>query len=94
MTDSTDHKNEWVLKKEVSVGDVVAFIAASVAIIYAYSTLDSRLSVLEIISTKGEKMQASIDARQDAEFSRYQQRIDSSLKSINDKLDKLIDKSK
>ena len=94
MTDSTDHKNGWVLKKEVSVGDVVAFVAALIAIIYAYSTLDSRVRILEVITTKGEKMQSSIDSRQDAESSRYQQRIDMQLKAINEKLDRLIEKSK
>lgn len=78
----------WRFKKEVAIGDLVAFVTACIAIIVAYSTLDRRLAVLETVAaTQQEK-----DSRQDADSIRYQQRIDETLREMNRKLDRLIER--
>jgi hypothetical protein len=78
----------WTLKKEVSIGDLIAFTSAGLAVIYAYSTLDSRVKVLE----ENRASQQRIDQRQDEESIRYQARIDATLSQINAKLDRLVER--
>lgn len=47
-TESKLLNNErWVLKKEVSLGDVLAVLVALCSVILAYAKLDSRITVLE-----------------------------------------------
>lgn len=84
----TPDRRKWHVKKEISVGDLIAFVMAAVAVITAYSTLDKRLAVIE------EKVvtQAVTDARQDGEALRYQSRIDAALTEINRKLDRLVER--
>ena len=53
----------WQFEKRVSVGDIIAFVAAFLAVIYAYTTLDRRVAVLEAIAVQ----QEANDRRQDAE---------------------------
>lgn len=77
----------WRLKKEISLGDILAFASAACAVLYAYFTLDLRITRLE--DTK--IVQQALDVRQDADFLRYQQRIDDALRDINRKLDRLIE---
>ncbi len=83
-----EEKRGWRFKKEIAVGDLVAFATACIAIIVAYSTLDRRLAVIESATiTQHER-----DSRQDAESLRYQQRIDEALRDMNRKLDRLIER--
>jgi hypothetical protein len=78
----------WTLKKEVSIGDLIAFTSAALAVIYAYSTLDSRVKILE----EHRVSQQRTDQRQDEEHIRYQVRIDATLAQINAKLDRLMER--
>jgi hypothetical protein len=78
----------WRIKKEISLGDLIAFAAASLSVVYAYTTLDKRLAILEAAAV----VQATVDNRQDIESTRYQQRIDESLRDINRKLDRLVER--
>jgi hypothetical protein len=78
----------WTLKKEISLGDLIAFTSAGLAVIYAYSTLDSRVKVLE----ESKVVQQRTDQRQDEEHIRYQVRIDATLSQINAKLDRLVER--
>jgi hypothetical protein len=78
----------WTLKKEVSLGDLIAFTSAALAVIYAYSTLDSRVKILE----ENKAIQQRNDQRQDDESIRYQARIDATLSQINGKLDRLVER--
>ena len=80
--------DRWRLKKEVSLGDLIAFTSAALAIAYAYSTLDSRLKVLE----RDNAAQQRTDERQDAESIRYQARIEAVLSNINAKLERLVER--
>lgn len=79
---------KWSLNKEVSIGDLIAFGMAAIAIIYAYSTLDKRIAIVE----QSWVVQSTVDNKQDAEAVRYQARIDQQLIAINAKLDRLIEK--
>lgn len=78
----------WHVKKEISVGDLIAFASAACAVLYAYFTLDKRITLLEQAAV----VQNATDVRQDSDFLRYQARIDESLREMNRKLDRLIER--
>jgi len=78
----------WRVKKEISLGDLIAFCSAAIAIAYAYSTLDGRVKVLE----ESKSYQVTRDQRQDDDNIRYQSRIDQTLREMNQKLDRLIER--
>ena len=86
--DMTDKR--WVLKKEVSIGDIIAFTAAALAVIFAYTTLDTRVRLLE----NHAMVQKDRDKSQDEEAIRYQARIEESLRVLNSKIDRLIERGK
>jgi len=83
-----DERRKWHIKKEISLGDLMAFCSAALAVVYAYTTLDKRISLLETWAIA----QKATDDRQDTESLRYQQRIDETLKEMNRKLDRLIER--
>lgn len=83
-----DERRKWHIKKEVSLGDLLAFCSAALAVVYAYTTLDKRISLLE----DAKVVQKVNDDRQDHEALRYQQRIDVTLQEMNRKLDRLIER--
>jgi hypothetical protein len=88
LRSSEDDPSKWRLRKEVAIGDLLAFVTAFAAVIVAYTTLDRRLAIIEsVVLAQHER-----DSRQDAEFLRYQQRIDESLREMNRKLDRLIER--
>ena len=74
-------KERWQLKKEISVGDILAFATAVSAIFYAYSSLNTRVTVLE-------------DSVHHIEYveQQYQGRIDQSLRDLNNKLDYVLER--
>lgn len=80
-------RERWRITKEVSLGDLIAFVMAFVSVVYAYTTLDKRIAVVEDKFTN----QRDTDNRQDADSVRYQARIDATLSSISAKLDRLIE---
>ena len=77
----------WRVKKEISIGDLIAFGCAMCSVVYAYSTLSTRLTLVEVAQTN----QVKVDNRQDEESVRNQARIDTQLSAINAKLDRLIE---
>lgn len=83
-----EERRGWHLKKEISLGDVLAITLAAAALFGAYSTLDKRLVQLEATSV----FQKQIDVRQDEEALRFQARIDEALRAINAKLDRLVER--
>lgn len=83
-----DERRKWHIKKEVSLGDLIAFASAALAVVYAYTTLDKRIAILE----ESKLLQKANDERQDHDSMRYQQRIDGTLQEMNRKLDRLIER--
>jgi hypothetical protein len=83
-----DDRRRWHIKKEVSLGDIIAFVVAAVALAGAYATLDKRLALLE----QAVVVQHVVDARQDEESLRFQQRVNEALSEANRKLDRLIER--
>lgn len=77
----------WKVTKEISIGDLIAFGTAFIAVVYAYATLDKRQAVME----DRQVQQAAIDRRQDDDLLRFQTRIESSLSTLGAKLDRLIE---
>jgi hypothetical protein len=86
--DGTDRRGgqRWKLKKEVSIGDLIAFCSAALAVVYAYTTLDKRVTVLEAAAIT---VKDSVRDR-DADQVRYQARIEESLRTLSNKLDRII----
>ena len=83
-----EERRRWHIKKEISLGDLIAFASAALAVVYAYTTLDKRVAILESTTI----VQKATDTRQDEDSNRYQQRIDDSLREINRKLDRLVER--
>lgn len=87
MADDSEKKiDPWRIKKDVSVADIVSFIAAASAVLYGYTTLDKRIALMENASI----VQSGKDTTQDQDMLRLQARIDAQLQRIDDKLDRLI----
>lgn len=86
--DGADRRSgqRWRIKREVSIGDIVAFVSAALAVMYAYTTLDKRVTVLEAAAV------AVKDAarERDAEQVRYQARMEESLRTLSNKLDRIL----
>lgn len=78
----------WRVKREVSLGDIVAIVLAFAAATVAWANLNTRVSLLEQATIT----QKSNDERQDAEAIRYQQRIGEELEKLNRKLDRLLER--
>jgi len=70
--------NGWEFEKKISIGDLIAFVMALIAVIYAYSTLDKRVAVLEAATIARE----ANDARQDMERASLRQEIRQDLSDI------------
>ena len=73
-----DMGSGWTIKREFSIGDLIAVAASAVAIFGAWYSIDRRLSVVE------EKLiqQAKIDDRQDQTTERLNLEIKSLLTEI------------
>jgi hypothetical protein len=77
--------NAWQFRKEVSVGDIVAFSSALIAVLYSYTTLERRISLLEATEVR----QVVIDNKQDADVGASNNDIKRELEKINNKLDRM-----
>jgi hypothetical protein len=72
-------KEQWRFKKEISLADIFSLTAASAAVLYAYTTLDRRLAIVEAERTS-EKVALLA----------FQNRMDARLDKMDDKLDRII----
>jgi len=79
------NNNSWQFRKEVSVGDIVAFSSALIAVLYSYTTLERRISLLEATEVR----QVVIDNKQDADVGAANGDIKRELEKINNKLDRM-----
>lgn len=75
----------WQFRKEVSLGDIVAFSSALIAVLYSYTTLERRISLLEA----NEVRQVVIDNRQESDLAGSNTDIKRELEKINNKLDRM-----
>jgi hypothetical protein len=85
MTDAPDD-HKWKIKRDISIADLLSFASAALAVIYAYTTLDKRLAVVENAISE----QKVVDKRHEEELIRVQARIDMRLDKMDEKLDRLI----
>ena len=81
-------ESRWSLRKEISLVDLIAIVSAVIAVIYSWSVMDKRVTIIE----EARAAQKTTDDRQDEANVRYQQRIDGMLVEINRKLDRLIER--
>ena len=47
----TEDRRKWHIKKELSLGDVMAVVIAIMTVIVAYFTMDKRVAILEAYAT-------------------------------------------
>lgn len=85
-----DNNQKWQLRREISIGDVTAIVSAFIAILYSYTTLDKRLTVVENSYQMSLATQKQKDEEQDQNIIRTRNRIDENLKNISEKLDWII----
>lgn len=83
-------RQSWRVKKEISLGDIVAIVTAFVAVMMAYSTLDKRIQRQEDIAVA----QREVDRRQDEEQLRSQGRIEQSIRALDDKLERILERTR
>lgn len=76
---------QWTVKKEISLGDLVSIAAALVAVIFAYSTLDKRVAVIE----EQYLTQRRIDGRQDDDLAQIKKDIRDDLQAIRQAVERL-----
>lgn len=78
----------WRFSREISIPDIVAVIAAGIAIVVSYSTLDKRIAVVEV------QLQTQIarDMRQDDENRAAIAELKQLIRDISAKLDRLVEK--
>ena len=81
--------DKWRITKEISLADMISLVSAVIAIVYVYGKLDGRITFLEAM----EAGQRATDERQDLALKELQLDIRQELKSINEKLFKMIEKS-
>ena len=81
-------ESRWSLRKEISLVDLIAIVSAVIAVIYSWSVMDKRVTIIE----EARAAQKTTDDRQDEANVRYQQRIDGTLGEISRKLDRLIER--
>lgn len=82
----------WKIKREISLGDMIAFGAAALSVAYAYSTLDKRMALIEATQTNQTAAQAAKDRAQDDEHYRSLARIESGIAEIRAAVQKIVEK--
>lgn len=80
----------WIFKKEVSIADVIAFVSSMSFVVVAWATLDKRITLLEAAQIE----QHRTDIRQDQEAIKLGGEIKQELQRLNDKLDRVIERSR
>lgn len=70
-------RRRWHLKKELSLGDVIAFFCAAGAVVVAWFNLSERIAIIEVHAVEQDKDKS--------EFVSW-------LRRIEDKLDRIIER--
>ena len=78
------------IKKEISLGDIIALFCAFTAVVIAYATLDKRISVTESAVAQGTSQTDRSNDKQDAAVQQLREEVRQELRDINAKLDALI----
>ncbi len=78
---------QWAFKKELSLGDIITFCTAALAVMYAYTTLEKRIALIEAVQTR----QVLIDAQQDLARAQGASDWRREFDKVNAKLDRLYE---
>lgn len=81
-----DESPRWKVKREISIADILSFMSAALAVLYAYNTLDRRLTVMETAFIEYK----AATRKQDEEMARIQARLDVRLDRMDEKLERLL----
>lgn len=77
---------KWAFKREVSVGDMLAFVLVAFAVVAAYFALDKRISFTE----RADIQQEMVDEWQNRQHVDLKMEIRGDLGRIENKVDQLI----
>lgn len=75
-----DRRDGWRIKKEVSLGDIVAIVIAIMAVMTAYATLNTRIAIVE-----------SLTQANNAALAGTVLEIKTELRRLNDKMERMIE---
>lgn len=77
---SDDQAKAWHINREVSLGDIIAITTALVAVVMAYMSLDSRVTVVEMLTrTNTQQITSTINE------------IKVELRRLNDRLERVYE---
>jgi hypothetical protein len=88
MADENGEKAGWRIKREISIGDIIAFAMAFVSVAYAYATLNARIAVLE----DRQVPQNATDKRQDDDVRAAVLDLKATLRELMAKVDRLAER--
>ena len=80
----------WQNKKEISLGDIIAFFCAFAVVVIAYATLDKRIAVTESAVAASSSQGDRSNDKQDTAVQQLREEVREQLRDINAKLDALI----
>ena len=80
MSEFRSDRRQWRIQKEISVGDIIAFVVAAGAVATAYFTLDKRLTVVETLASESTRAGEV-----------WRNEVRDELREIQRKMDKIIE---
>ena len=80
--------DRWKLNKEIGVVDLITIVSALVAVVYSYTTLDKRVTIVE----GSIQLLAVSDGKQLEDARRLQDRVEKQIEIVNAKLDRLLER--
>ncbi len=83
-------RRKWHIDKAVSVTHLFSVLAAIFALLVLGSKIDTRVTLLEQVSTD----QRAVDLRQDKQMDEFKRSVREDYRAIDDKLQRLIEKAK
>jgi len=83
MTVQQDDDRRWHVKREISLGDMIAIVIACSAVITSYMSLNARVMVVETLTQSNS-----------TQFSATVNELKGELRRFSDKLDRLVERAK
>ena len=83
---SNDTPDKWKMKREVSIPDILTLLSAAIAILFSFTTLSSRISLLE----QSQSYLVADQTKQDADRAIIKQEINAKLNILDSKIDQLL----
>lgn len=83
---------KWHIGKEVSIATIIVLIVQTITVIWWAATTSTKVDFLKESISSMRTSQSYVDKKQDEDSLRAETRISAQFTSVNDKLDRLIEK--